>query len=88
MLRITRMDGTRKATVLRLEGRLTQADLVELETTIAACRQEARRVLVDLAGLGFLDKSSAAALVAAQSRDVELVGASPFVKELLEEVAS
>jgi anti-anti-sigma regulatory factor len=88
MLRITRLDGKRQATILRLEGRLTQRDLTELDATIAGCRKDRRAVVVDLAGLGFVDEKAAAALVAAQADDVELVGASPFVKELLQEVAS
>ena len=88
MLRITRMDGTRNATILRLEGRLTQSDLAEFDAAISACRTDKRHVVVDLAGVGFLDESCAAALAAAQHDDVELIGASPFVKELLEEVAS
>ncbi|HEY2773960.1 MAG TPA: STAS domain-containing protein [Candidatus Binatia bacterium] len=82
------MDGNRHATLLRLEGRLTRGDLVELETVIRACRHDRRRVVIDLAGIGFLDASGASALVAAQDDDVELVGASPFVQQLLEEVDS
>jgi anti-anti-sigma regulatory factor len=86
MLRITRMDGRRQATILRLEGRLTQRELVDLDDVIATCRSERRHVVVDLAGLGFLDESGAAALVAAQNDEIELVGASPFVQQLLQEV--
>jgi anti-anti-sigma regulatory factor len=88
MLRITRLDGQKKATVLRLEGRLTQGDLIELRAILAACVAGNRRVVIDLAGIGFLDKPGAAALVAAERDDVELIGASPFVRELLQEVAS
>jgi anti-anti-sigma regulatory factor len=80
------MDGRRNATILRIEGRLTERDLVELDTTIAACRSDRRRVVIDLAGLGFLDEPGAAALVAAQTDEVELVGASPFVQQILQEV--
>lgn len=86
MLRITRMDGRRQATLLKLEGRLTRYDLVDLDAVIAACRGERRRVVVDLAGVAFLDSPGAAALVAAQSDEVELVGASPFIQQLLQEV--
>jgi anti-anti-sigma regulatory factor len=86
MLRITRMDGRRQATIVRLEGRLTERELVDLDDVIAGCRREKRHVVVDLAGLGFLDASGAAALVAAQGDEVELVGASPFVQQLLQEV--
>ncbi len=82
------MDASGLATILRLEGRLTQADLAELEQAIASCRQDDRRVVVDLGGIAFLDGFGAAALVAAEAGEIELVGASPFVRELLEEVRS
>jgi anti-anti-sigma regulatory factor len=88
MRRITRIDGTRDATILRLEGRLTGTDLADLEATIDECRSDKRRIVVDLAGVGFVDGPVAAALVAALQRDVEIVGASAFVRELLEEIAS
>jgi len=82
------MDGTRQATILKLEGRLTHGDLVELDAVVTTCLREKRRVVVDLAGIAFLDESGAAALVAAERYEVELVGASPFIRELLEEVTS
>jgi anti-anti-sigma regulatory factor len=88
MLRITRLDGRRQATILRLEGRLTQRGLDELEDVIANCRSDKRHVVIDLAGLAFLDEPGAAALVAAQNAEVELVGASPFVQQLLQEVVA
>jgi anti-anti-sigma regulatory factor len=88
MLKITRMDASGLATILRLEGRLTHADLGGLEATIADCHRDDRRVVVDLGGVAFLDASGAAALVAAESEGLELVGASAFVRELLEEVRS
>lgn len=88
MLRITRIDGGGKATILRLEGRLTQAALAELDATIAACLLDRRHVVIDLAGIGFLDRPGACALRDAQSDTVELAGASSFVRELLQEVKS
>ena len=88
MLRITRLDGTRGATLLRLEGRLTHGDLAELDKVLSACRGERRRVVLDLAGIRFVDPPAAAALVAAQQVEIEIVGASTFVQQLLEEVES
>lgn len=82
------MDASGFATILRLEGRLTRADLAGLEHSIAECRKDDRRVVVDLGGVAFLDPSGAAALVAAEADEVELVGASAFVRQLLEEVRS
>jgi anti-anti-sigma regulatory factor len=88
MLKITRMDASGLATILRLEGRLTCTNLGGLEATIADCRRDDRRVVIDLVGLAFVDAPGAAALVAAQADDVELAGASAFVRDLLEEVRS
>lgn len=88
MLRITRMDADGLATTLRLEGRLTRAGLAGFETSIAECRRDDRRVVVDLAGVAFVDPSGAAALVAAENEGIELAGATAFVRQLLEEVRS
>jgi anti-anti-sigma regulatory factor len=88
MLKITRIDGGGHATILKLEGRLTLPGLAELDATISACLRDQRRVVIDLAGVGFLDEPGATALRAARNDAVELVGASPFVRELLQEVES
>lgn len=88
MLRITRMDGPGDATLLLIEGRLTRTELAELHSAFEACRGQGRRIVVDLAGVGFLDEPGAAALAAAARGQVDLVGASPFVKELLQEASS
>lgn len=88
MLRITRKDDSAGTSTLLLEGRLTVRGLAELDAAIGECRHDRRRIVLDLAGLGFLDDSGAAALVTAEKEEVELVGASPFVRELLQEALS
>jgi anti-anti-sigma regulatory factor len=82
------MDGTRNATILRLEGRLTGLELDELRSVIAECARDHRRVVVDLAGLTSLDEPAARMLVSAHEQDVALAGASPFIRGFLDEVAS
>lgn len=83
MLRITRLDGTGGATILRLEGRLIGAKIEEVTEILNACCRDHRQVVIDLAGLTFLDESAAALLIARRDSRVELAGASPFVEELL-----
>jgi anti-anti-sigma regulatory factor len=85
MLRITRTDGTGAVTVLRLEGRLTESEVAELEAEISDCRSQDRLLIVDLAGVTFVDGAGANALVAAHEHRAELVGASSFIRDFLNE---
>ena len=82
MLRITR----RPDQALRLEGRLTRYEVGLLRQTLRS-RTPAFDA-VDLSGLAFLDAHGAAALRDLRRRGLELRGGSPFVRQLLEEVAS
>jgi hypothetical protein len=73
--------GSGDTAVLLLEGKLTEpwtaALRVELETGGPVGR-------LDLAGLSFIDAGGAQLLHELERRGVELVGASVFVRELLE----
>ena len=82
MLRITRqLEHT-----LHLEGRLTRREVGLLREV---CRASAHAVgVVDVSRLAFVDELGAASLVALQRRGFEIRGASPFVLQLLERVAS
>jgi anti-anti-sigma regulatory factor len=82
MLRITGRDDER---TLRLEGRLTRYEVGLLREALRTARHPA---VVDLGGLGFLDAAGASALAELRRRGTRLRGASPFVRELLKEVAS
>ena len=83
MLRITRTDRD-DATTLLLEGRLTRSEQAALDEACAACNGDGRRVVLDLAGIGFVDAAGASALRLWRERRVLLTGCSPFVRELLE----
>jgi hypothetical protein len=77
MLRITR-----RPEALRLEGRLTRDEIELLRTAVKGCGA------VDLSGLAFVDEAGADALRALGRQGCELRGGSPFVRQLLGEVAS
>jgi anti-anti-sigma regulatory factor len=86
MLRITRQDNPSETT-LQLEGRLTSGELVALDEAWRSCVSSSRRIVIDLAGVRFVDAAGAAVLRALRQEAIELTGCSPFVRELLEEDA-
>ena len=81
MLRITR-----HLQLARLEGRLTRHE-VSLLREIFRSSAKNEIAVVDLTSLAFVDEVGAAALVDLQGRGLEIRGSSPFVRQLLEEVA-
>lgn len=83
MLRITRTDHEDTTTLL-LEGRLTRQERSALDEVCAACLFDRRALVLDLAGIGFVDAAGAAALRAWRARRIELTGCSPYVRELLQ----
>lgn len=80
MLRITR-----HLQLARLEGRLTRHEVSLLREVFRSSTNEI--AVVDLTSLAFIDEVGAAALVDLQGRGLEIRGCSPFVRQLLEEVA-
>jgi ABC-type transporter Mla MlaB component len=87
MLKITRSDLDSTRTALRLEGRVTKANLSELERARMECQQEGRQLVLDLAGVSFVDRGGVAALHELRRDGTVLTGCSPFVSELLKEEA-
>jgi anti-anti-sigma regulatory factor len=84
MLKITRRNDDRPA--LRLEGRLTRYEVGLLRETLRTDAQSF--CILELSDLVFVDENGAAALVELAERGVELRGGSPFVQQLLKDVAS
>jgi anti-anti-sigma regulatory factor len=71
---------------LQVEGVLTAREIGVLSD---ACRAVAPRALVlDLAGLGFVDHAGAIALAEMARRGARIRGASNFVEEFLREMAT
>jgi len=87
MLKITRSDLDSTRTTLSLEGRVTKASLSELERTRMECEQEGRHIVLDLAGVSFVDRVGVSALHGLRRDGIVFTGCSPFVSELLKEEA-
>jgi anti-anti-sigma regulatory factor len=85
MLRITTIETDDAPAVLKLEGKLLEPWIGELdEACRRACRRRASATL-DLAGISFVDTPGTIALRSLRRRGVRLVGCSPLVAELLKE---
>ena len=69
-------------TAIRVEGHLTAKDTSVLE---AECRSAGSAKRLDLSGLRSADKVGIEILRSLQAQGVELRGASPYIRRLLEE---
>lgn len=87
MLRITVTDSTPSTRTLKLEGRVTGAAVDELRRQCEPlASQELRCLLLDLAGVSFIDAHGLDLFRALDRHNVALTRCSPFVAELLKEV--
>ena len=83
MLRITVVSQTNEGVVLKVEGRVSGADVELLEQEGARYLQEAGRLTLDLAGVRFIDEAGIALLRRWSKKRLVLRGESPFVRALL-----
>ena len=82
--RITSVSGTDE-TILRLEGRLGATGLKDLKKAVQAAPGA---VLLDLSGLQSADAEGVLALRSFAAKGAKLVGASPYIRQLLDEESS
>jgi anti-anti-sigma regulatory factor len=82
MLRITPTDVAGER-ILRLEGRLIEPWPVELHRAWHEAATKNRRVVLDVAGLMFVDAAGAECLRELLARGAKLRGCSGFIAELL-----
>jgi len=68
---------------LRVEGRLTAADLPVLLDSVESFLARRVRVEIDLAGTRFLERGAACSLLLLNERGVRLERAHGYVRELL-----
>ena len=68
------------ATTIRIEGRLTDADLLDVR---AACESANPPLRLDLSGLKSADIDGIRALRSLSETGAELHGASPYIRQLL-----
>jgi RNA polymerase sigma-70 factor (ECF subfamily) len=84
MIKITRLSGDNEApTRLRVEGRIHHKTTDELARACGAGLADGRPLLLDLSGVSFVDADGAQIVAALVERGATVVGASPFVSEIL-----
>jgi anti-anti-sigma regulatory factor len=88
MLKITLYDGAAELR-FRLEGRLCGAWVVEMHQCwlTAASTAKARRTVVDLREVDFVDAEGQAALAEMHRAGVRLVAETPLIRAMVEEIA-
>ncbi|MBL8897810.1 MAG: hypothetical protein JNM84_09285 [Planctomycetes bacterium] len=84
MLKITLVPGADECAI-RLEGRFVSAAAPLLEESCRDAEQRSLRLHFELAGLRHLDPASAHVIAARLRVGATTSGASPFVREMLEE---
>lgn len=85
MLRISTIQNEGTSVVLRLEGKLLEPWIDELQHACRAACERATSATLDLAGLSFVDTPGTIALRDLERRGLRLIGCSPLIAELLKE---
>jgi anti-anti-sigma regulatory factor len=87
MLRITERLEKGKTVRLRLDGTVNIMSLPELEEVCSRYQSaDGKVILLDLAGVVFMNDEAAKKLVALRSDRLRIVNCSPFIETLLETV--
>jgi anti-anti-sigma regulatory factor len=81
-IRVTTQVG-QAATTIRIEGKLTRADLRDVQ---AACDSANVPLVLDLSGLKSADTDGIQALCSLSETRAKLEGASPYIRQLLFEI--
>jgi anti-anti-sigma regulatory factor len=84
VFRITSASGEDE-TIIRLEGRLSAKRVEDLKKAFQMARGT---VLLDLSGLQSADAEGVLALRSFAAKGTKLVGASPYIRQLLNETSS
>lgn len=88
MLRVTRTTPRPDEVVMIVEGRLYGEWVELLEDQCAQLSRTDRKVLLDLAGVGFVDRRGARLLRDLAASGVALINCPPLVDEMVREDAS
>ncbi len=83
MLRLTVISQTEEETVLKVEGKVSGADVAILEEEGARLLQEAERLILDLEGVKFIDRDGISLLKRWAGDRLVLRATSPFLCTLL-----
>ena len=84
MLRITENFENGRTVRLRLDGTLSTVSYGDFADILAAHEQAGGKIIiVDMAGVGFMDEESARKIALMQSEQMRIVNCSPFIETLL-----
>lgn len=84
MLRITENSENGKVVRLRLDGTLSAESYKPFEEILARHDEAGgKTIIVDLAGVGFMNDESACKIAAMQSEQLRIINCSPFIETLL-----
>lgn len=87
MLRITEVSKDDEEITLRLEGKLVDTWIPELERTCLYHRDEKNKtVVLDFSGVTFIDKKGVRMLESIQDEKVKMINCCPFIQSLLSNV--
>jgi ABC-type transporter Mla MlaB component len=85
MIRLTQAISGEQVRTVRLDGRLDAQAVPHLREAIATPGGDPAHVRIDLEGLASLDSAGRAALIELREAGHRLVGASLYIRHLLEE---
>jgi ABC-type transporter Mla MlaB component len=90
VFRISQLNGHRRRSpvTLRLEGQLDHGCVEELTRACRAHADRPERLTLDVAGVTYIDEAGVALMRQFKNRNIAVVGASPFIRELLKERTS
>ena len=89
MLRITENSENGHTVRLRLDGIINTISLPELQATCSRHRKgDDKIILLDLAGVTFMNDEAAQKLVSLRSDRLRIINCSPFIEALLATVES
>ena len=88
MLRVTVVESSRSAIILRVEGRLTGSWVEELRRACDLQTPDEVQLSLELADVSFADASGIVLLKELRSRGVGLIRTTPFMAEQLKAGAS
>ncbi len=83
MLKITKLEENGTTVVLKLEGKITEQWAVLLDSECRAFLRNRKTLLLDCAGVNFLDAQGVNVLRNLPLKEVTIIGAPGIVTELL-----
>ncbi len=84
MLRITETYKDKKKVILKIEGKIGEPGIWDLERLCSYYLHKTKKqVVLDMRGVTFIDRKSLTALEKFKDKRLEIVNCSPFIRSLL-----